>query len=99
MWQQRARFKWLKERDANTVFFHQIASAKKRASTIDSLETVEGVIREARRLQRHVSQYFKDIFTNQHQHCISLRKGDWESILEPGMLKIEFSDEEIKEVV
>lgn len=72
---------------------------KKNANTIDSLETGERVIRGARRLQRYVAQYFKDIFMKRHIHCISMRKGGRESIPELGRLEMEFSNEKIKEAV
>lgn len=39
MWRQRVRYKYLKERDANTVFFHKLASVHKRLNTIHVLSS------------------------------------------------------------
>ncbi|KAG9450247.1 hypothetical protein H6P81_010212 [Aristolochia fimbriata] len=37
VWKQRARYKWLKEGDANSHFFHAVASARRRSNRVNSL--------------------------------------------------------------
>lgn len=39
MWKQRARYKWLKEEDANTAYFHRCANMRRRTNIIDCLSS------------------------------------------------------------
>lgn len=62
-WKQRAKMFWLKDGDANTNFFHQSASDRKRSNMIS------GLFDEERRwcqtdqdLERVVVQYFEGLF-------------------------------------
>lgn len=41
-WKQRAKDRWLKEGDANSAFFHAIASGRRRSNMIVQVEDLVG---------------------------------------------------------
>ncbi|KAG8662107.1 hypothetical protein MANES_01G065050v8 [Manihot esculenta] len=64
-WKQRAKQFWLKEGDANTRFFHQSASARKRKNTIVKLLDDSNVWRDRNSgLEGVMTDYFMTLFTS-----------------------------------
>lgn len=59
---QRARIKWLKERDANTAFFHRTANMRRRHNTIHSLVVGNRTKSDENNIWEHIYTYFKKIF-------------------------------------
>nr|CCA66178.1 hypothetical protein [Beta vulgaris subsp. vulgaris] len=65
-WAQNSRVTWLKEGDRNTMFFHAIASNKRRKNSITTVE-VDGLkIDEPSRIKWEATTYFKKIFKEEH---------------------------------
>lgn len=81
---QRAHHKWLKEGDANTVFFYRIANMR-RTNSIHVLESSKGPISSAMGIQQHVHSHFKRLF--------------WSESLKRLSLDSDFTEEEVKDAV
>ncbi|KAG9443780.1 hypothetical protein H6P81_015120 [Aristolochia fimbriata] len=65
-WKQRARFKWVKEGDGNTKFFHAIASAHKRRNRISSL-TIDGVeISSKQQIIKEFTDFYSDLYDDRN---------------------------------
>ena len=64
-WKQRAKQFWLVSGDANTKYFHQFASARKRKNSFDKLKDECGQwYNWENGLQDIIKKYFTDIFTS-----------------------------------
>lgn len=61
-WQKRGGVKWILEGNANTGYFHSMASGRKRKCTIFSLESDQGEIRDEVELKNHIENYYKTLF-------------------------------------
>jgi hypothetical protein len=61
-WYERAKVKTLWEGDANTRFFHLVASGKHRKHHIYRLEDDHGVVVSFDRLKSHITNYYKNLF-------------------------------------
>jgi hypothetical protein len=59
---KRGGLKWILEGDANTGYFHSMASGRKRKCTIFSLESDQGEIRDEVELKNHIENYYKTLF-------------------------------------
>lgn len=65
LWFQKSRCKWLEFGDRNTRYFHGITVVRRRKSTIDSLQDVEGRwIDDQEELGRMVSGFYQQLFTD-----------------------------------
>ncbi|KAK6147269.1 hypothetical protein DH2020_018181 [Rehmannia glutinosa] len=64
-WKQRAKLFWLKGGDANTRYFHTVASTRKRHNTITRLKNQAGTwITWDSGLGSHMVNYFVDIYSS-----------------------------------
>jgi len=61
-WYQRAKVRNLLEGDANTKYFHLVASGKHRKTQIFRLEHEEGVISGGSNLKKYITNYYKNLF-------------------------------------
>ncbi|CAN6558737.1 unnamed protein product [Malus baccata var. baccata] len=102
-WMQRSRVNWLREGDANTVFFHHTTLQRRRVNSIVKLNDVDGSwVDDSRRVSVLVEEHFKSLYT-------SVGCRDWGDILnclEPLVSELmntdlikPVSDEEIKVAV
>ncbi|KAA3475443.1 reverse transcriptase [Gossypium australe] len=99
-WEQRARVNWLQYGDRNTAFFHNCATARRRANSISKLilengqETnVESIIHE------EAKNYFEMLFTSQGgADSREILEGIEESILAEfnESLQDPFTEDEVK---
>jgi hypothetical protein len=99
-WQQRARMLWLREGDANTKFFHKIASSNRRCQQITSLDIDNVPCTDASLIKSHVFSYYKSmpgtkIFLSAFLDAALWSEHEKVSPEENAMLCIPFSSEEI----
>ncbi|KAA3456919.1 reverse transcriptase [Gossypium australe] len=65
-WEQRARVNWLQLRDKNTAYFHNCATVRKRANSINKLVRDDGKeLTEESEIQDKAKIYFENLFTSQ----------------------------------
>ncbi|KAM1028930.1 hypothetical protein EV1_041110 [Malus domestica] len=64
-WKQRSMTKWLREGDANTLFFHQSTLQRRRRNKVVKILMEDGVWEEnPRRVHQVVNDYFINLFTS-----------------------------------
>lgn len=102
-WKQKAGRSWVLHGDANTNFFHQYAS-RRRKNTISYLESNNGEIRGLKEITQHIVNFYKCLFGH-NEPCamklnhnfwpeeLTLSEGDSTNLIEP------FCQKEIKEVI
>lgn len=73
-----AKCQWLRERDANIAYLHQLASNRRRNNQINSLVMKEVEILGNDNLQKYVWEYFKVIFRCKNKQWLSFKRGSWE---------------------
>lgn len=61
-WKQRAKTFWLAEGDANSKFFHNFASTRRKANFISKLQTEEGTVTNETDMHKVVLDYFRGVF-------------------------------------
>jgi hypothetical protein len=89
-WQQRAKMLWLKEGDANTRFFHQIASANKRSTIIPSLVINNTCCSDPKTIEKHVFTFYKNLLGSKNKPIASLAPDVWTD-----SEKVSFSENEM----
>ncbi|CAH9072676.1 unnamed protein product [Cuscuta europaea] len=63
-WKQKANIKWLKEGDANTIFFHSYAKMRKKMYTINSIQNTEGEpVNALPDIASAAIHFFKDLYS------------------------------------
>ncbi|MCI38078.1 endonuclease/exonuclease/phosphatase family protein, partial [Trifolium medium] len=77
-WQQ-SRSLWLKERDANSKYFHSVLASRRRRNAISSIQvdgdTLEGVTPIQQAVASHFVSHFKAIDMERPGWIILLSKG------------------------
>ncbi|KAA3464428.1 reverse transcriptase [Gossypium australe] len=64
-WEQRTRVNWLRYGDRNTTFFHNCATARRRANSISKLTLDNGEeISEESAIEEEAKLYFENLFTS-----------------------------------
>jgi hypothetical protein len=71
-WQKRSGEKSTLQGDANTCFFHSVATGKRRKCTIFSLENCKGEISDMKDLRRHIEDCYKNLFGSEERFSIRL---------------------------
>ncbi|KAK6141663.1 hypothetical protein DH2020_024605 [Rehmannia glutinosa] len=101
-WKQRAKLFWLKGGDANTRYFHTVASTRNRHNAISSLSTSNRVwLNWENGLGNHITGYFMEIFSSSMVQCdpiISCVKKKVTSTHNNVLLE-DFTEVEIKEAL
>ncbi|KAA3472190.1 reverse transcriptase [Gossypium australe] len=102
-WEQRARVNWLKYGDRNTGFFHNYATARRRANFISKLILDNGQeINEESVIQEEAKVYFENLFTSSGvANPREILKGVEESIsIEVNeRLLVPFSEDEVRKAL
>jgi hypothetical protein len=103
-WKQKAGKNWILQGDANSNFFHQFVSGRRRKNTIAILESDVGEVRGQNDITRHIVDFYKRLFGPNEPCSMSLSSNFWPDNLvlsweESDQLVKPFSLEEIKEVV
>lgn len=63
-WHQRARVKWALFGDANTQYFHAMATTRRRRNSIKAIQIGEGVWEtEERKIRKLFLGHFRNIYT------------------------------------
>ncbi|KAG9444848.1 hypothetical protein H6P81_016188 [Aristolochia fimbriata] len=63
VWKQRARYKWLKEGDANFLFFHAIAFARRRSNRANSLIVNGELTFDREAITNVVVEFYASLYT------------------------------------
>lgn len=97
-WRQRAKQHWLQSGDANTRYFHQYASHRRKKNHILKLKDGTGIWREGLELSGVVCQYYEELFQSK-----GVEESDFFSSISPRVSNSQnhellrpFSAEEIK---
>lgn len=76
-WHQRAKKQWLKDGDANSSYFHKIASFQRKSNHIISLD-VDGVqVTDNNIIKRHAFQFYKNLLGNYTIPSVKLTDTLW----------------------
>ena len=64
-WRQKARVKWVKERDCNSKFFHKVANGKRNRKYIKVLENEKGlVLNNSKSIKEETLRYFEKLYSS-----------------------------------
>jgi hypothetical protein len=101
-WKQRAKTHWLRDGDANTKFFHAVASTRKKKNNITKLSNDEGdMIQEQSGMCQIAKTYFATLFqqaSNDDDEVVNLMAGRVTADDNDDLTK-EFTVEEFKAAV
>jgi hypothetical protein len=95
---------WLHQGDANTIFFHYIASSRKRANLISSLHISGTETRDSEVIKAHILGYYKILLGSKGSTWVSFSNTIWEQHecaldSENASLIAPFTEEEIHRAV
>lgn len=76
-WKQKAGRNWILQGDANTQFFHQFVSGRRRKRCIAMLESESGEIRGQRDISNHIVEYYKQLFGQSDPCSMTLGDNFW----------------------
>jgi hypothetical protein len=85
-WQQRSKENWILKGDVNTNIFNTCANGRRRKARICSLESDQGVITEQKDIEKHVVDFYKNLFGSNMDRGTHLVQDFWDikEKLEPG---------------
>ncbi|CAA0824398.1 Unknown protein, partial [Striga hermonthica] len=65
-WQQKSKFKWLKEGDGNTIFFHAFVQHRRKLNAITRLVSARGEeFFTQNDMEDHISDFYSHLFTSE----------------------------------
>jgi hypothetical protein len=76
-WQKRGGEKWLLQGDANTGYFHNKATGRRKKCTIFYLEDGDRIISADHALREHIEGYYKNLFGREETKGISVQEDFW----------------------
>jgi len=101
---QRSRDRDVKEGDRNTAYFHAVANQRRRKKAINALEGPDGLVEDTSSMLNLALEYYGKLFGFEPSLCFKLGDSFWKeeekvSEEENALLEVDFSEEEVKEVV
>lgn len=101
MWAQRSKTKWLKEGDSNTMYFHRMATQRKRTNHISLIQDDVGTSTNHREITKAFTDFWRSSIGT--EHCSALF-ADWDLLfannqVEMPSLEEPFTLEEIKDAL
>jgi len=76
-WKQRVGKNWILQGDANSKFFHQFISGRRRKNSIMVLDSENGEIRGQEEITKHIVAYYKDLFGPNDECSQKLKPNFW----------------------
>lgn len=100
-WKQKAKYKWIKDRNGNTRFFHRVASERKRKNLITKRLIDRNKVIEFEEIRSATSQYYEKLLSHEVVHRPIIEKLFEARLPLDLVASIEgsFTEEEIKLVV
>lgn len=100
-WRQKARLKWLKERDNNTKFFHSFANAHRTNNCIAALNIDGDYCDDTFGIEEEVIQFFKELYMKKQkiEAWFSSWSGKSLTSQQAALLEVPFPVEDIKEAI
>ncbi|XP_057745192.1 uncharacterized protein LOC130963060 [Arachis stenosperma] len=100
-WKQMSRSQHAKEMDRNTIYFHNIASARRRNKWIESLMINGRLVRNHARIKVAIRDFYRSLYHQDESPNISFRDGllNRLEMEEAQALEVLPTEEEIKEAV
>ncbi|XP_016164370.1 uncharacterized protein LOC107606876 [Arachis ipaensis] len=100
-WKQMSRSKHVKDMDKNTMYFHNLASARRRNNRLDTLVINGRLIRNQARIKIAIRDFYKDLYHQERSPVVGFRNGLVNRITEEDSIALERipTMEEIKEAV
>lgn len=98
-WRERAKCKWLKEGDANTIYFYRSVTMRHRSNNINRLTSDEGMVSGEENIRKHVTAHFNSLFSQRRCSRLRLRRGGWEESADLEELEREFMEMEAKKAM
>lgn len=100
-WSTRAKENWLALGDANTAFFHKVATSKKRKQQITQLEVDGQQTQNPEVIQEHIFSFYSKLFNKEEEAVGGLLPEVWEpqekaTLEENDSLIAPFSEIEVK---
>ncbi|GKV22549.1 hypothetical protein SLEP1_g32411 [Rubroshorea leprosula] len=101
LWRQKSRASWIKDRNANSHFFHRITNGRRQRNMIHGVDDKGTWIDDPNQVKLIILDHFKNQFSSQPQNRPSLEHIFSNSLSRKDreMLEAEFTNEEIKEAV
>ncbi|GKV53163.1 hypothetical protein SLEP1_g59701 [Rubroshorea leprosula] len=101
IWQQKSRKMWLRERDANTKFFHRCVKGRWKRNEINSIQINGEQHTGVMEIKEKVAEYFQDLFIEEKWQRPKLDGISFNQISQDDneILIAKFSEEEIKEAI
>lgn len=98
---QKARVKWLKEGDTNSIFFYIMVSARNKKRSIIHVDIEEGRVKGVLEVKVFIKRYFEESYKEDIDNRLVLTGIDFKELLvgDNVMLKKPFSLEELKEAI
>ncbi|XP_026438856.1 uncharacterized protein LOC113337381 [Papaver somniferum] len=100
-WRIKSNTKWLKEGDRNTSFFISNASTRRRHNRIRQLYIGSELVSDRIKLQTHIVDYYKNLFTEEEIIKPDLVGIEFNSIthMEAETIDADFSEEEVIQAI
>jgi hypothetical protein len=100
-WRQKSRVLWLKERDNNTKFFHQMANSNRRRNFMEKVD-VDGIVLDTDSdIRERVVQFHESLYQEKEPWRPTIEGLDFSMIsdVDKNLLERRFDKEEILQVI
>ena len=101
-WRQKARVKWVKERDCNSKFFHKVANGRRNRKYIKVLENEKGlVLNNSESIKEEILRYFEKLYSSPSGESWRVEDLDWSLISGESASRLDspFTEEEISKAI
>ena len=97
-WRQKAKVKWVKDRDCNSKLFHKVANGRRNRNFIKFLENEKRLVLDnSESITTEILLHFKKLYSSPPGESWRVEGIDWSSISEESASRLDspFTEEEI----